>query len=469
MIASLILFLGTGLVGDNLSLDSPDDVLLYNLVGGTIVILGFMLVPLAIAVAILKRGLWNIDIIINRTLVYIVLSGCLLGIYALIATALGALLRVEDNPVVTLIATAAVAVAFAPLRERLQRAVNRLMYGERHDPYEVLVRLGKQLELKLDPSLVLPTILETLVSALKLPHASIYLEHEDLRLSATVGAVVGQPLSLPLMHEGRTLGALKVAEREGEAGFSKGDRRLLRDFARQVSVAAGAVLLRERAVRLADDLQQSRQRLVSAREEERRRLRRDLHDGLGPALASQTLLLDAGRKLLRQDPRAAEEMLGQLSTQMQEAVRDIRRVVYGLRPPALDQLGLVGALNEQAHRMAREGLRVNVDAATLPSMPAAVEVAALRIASEAMTNVVRHAGASVCDVRLNIEENEGRNLLSLEVTDDGPGLPPHYRPGVGHHGVRERAAELGGSCTIEGRSEGGTRVRAMLPICQEEP
>jgi signal transduction histidine kinase len=214
-------------------------------------------------------------------------------------------------------------------------------------------------------------------------------------------------------------------------------------------------------VRLTADLQHSRERLVTAREEERRRIRRDLHDGLGPALASLTLKLDAARNLLARDPATAEALLLELKTQTQTAIADIRRLVYGLRPPALDELGLVSAIREHAARnVSADSLRVSVEAPeSLPPLPAAVEVAAYRIALEALTNVARHAQAKNCTVALTIKED-----LRLEISDDGVGLPPGHRLGVGLTSMRERAEELGGTCIIERRAASGTRVSATLPL-----
>ncbi|MDP9373135.1 MAG: sensor histidine kinase, partial [Chloroflexota bacterium] len=205
--------------------------------------------------------------------------------------------------------------------------------------------------------------------------------------------------------------------------------------------------------------QQARQRLVAAREEERRRLRRDLHDGLGPQLASLSFKAEAARNLFRRDGARADALLAAVADQAQEAIADIRRLVHALRPPALDELGLVAALRQ--HAAGPLGLGVTVEApAALPPLPAAVEVAAYRIAQEAVTNAARHARARSCVVRLTPETA----ALRVEVADDGVGLPPERAAGVGLHSMRERAAELGGSCVVEGRPGGGTRVVAMLPI-----
>jgi signal transduction histidine kinase len=250
---------------------------------------------------------------------------------------------------------------------------------------------------------------------------------------------------------------LVLSPRARGEDFSPADRRLLDHIAREAGVAA-------HAVRLTADLQHSRERLVTAREEERRRIRRDLHDGLGPALASLTLKADAARNLLSNDPAAAGALLSDLKTQTQFAIADIRRLVYELRPPALDELGLVAAIHAQAAQYDGHGDGLAISVVTtppdLPPLPAAVEVAAYRIVSESLTNVVRHAHARHCQVRITCDGG-----LRLEIADDGVGLGATSHSGVGLQSMRERAAELGGVCLVEPAADhGGTRVLARLPL-----
>jgi signal transduction histidine kinase len=216
-----------------------------------------------------------------------------------------------------------------------------------------------------------------------------------------------------------------------------------------------------RTGRLAEELQESRERLVVAREEERRRIRRDLHDGLGPALGGTVFQLESARLLVRRDPDAAEQQIATTSRQVQEVVADVRRLVHDLRPPALDDRGLVGALRQQAEQ---SPVRVEVDAEELGELSAAVEVAAYRIASEAVTNVTRHAAATRACVRL---WREGADLV-VEVSDDGVGIAADAQVGVGLVGLRERAAELGGRSEVICPAEGGTVVRAWLPMRSDD-
>ncbi len=421
-----------------------------------------LLIPISIAFAIFRYHLWDIDIIINRTLVYSILTVSIAGVYVLTIVSLGNILQAQGNPLVSLVAAALIAVIFQPLRERLQRMANRIMYGERDDPYRVISRLGQRLEATLAAHAILPAIVETVAQALKLPYTAISLKQDnDFALVASYIAKNGEApakdslLHLPLLYQSEQIGELLLAPRARGEAFTPADHRLLDDLARQVGIAA-------HAVRLTADLQQSRERLVTTREEERRRLRRDLHDGLGPSLASITLKLDAARNLLARDPGAADSLLVELKKQTQNAVADIRRLVYDLRPPSLDELGLISALREQAEQYIHDGLSITIDAPDpLPPLPAAVEVATYRIIQEAMTNVIRHAQAHVCTIRLSFDES-----LHIQVRDDGCGIPAEHHAGVGLTSIRERAAELGGTCTIASIPSGGTRLHVRLPLPQ---
>jgi signal transduction histidine kinase len=442
------------------------------LVGYALVYAAMLLIPLSIGVAILRQHLWDIDLIINRTLVYGALTASVILLYVLVVGGLGGLVQVRGNLAISLLATGLAAVLFQPLRYRLQRGVNHLMYGERDDPYAVLSRLGSRLESTLAPDAMLPAVAKTVRETLRLPYAEIQLKREDgFETAATAGNPVEKALRLPLVYGGETVGQLVLGPRSGEEEFATAERRLLEDLAHQIGASAHATLMTDEALKLSADLQRSRERLVEAREEERRRLRRDLHDGLGPQLSSQALTIDAVRKLMRRDPDAAEGLLLELKADAQAAVTDVRRLVYGLRPPALDDLGLLGALGESAAQYSAKGLHVSVEGSdNLPPLSAAVEVAAYRIAQEALTNVARHAEATTCTVYLAIEE---AGALCVEVRDDGRGVPDSQenssvRAGVGLMSMRERATELGGSLVVEPLSGGGTRVRVRLPLPKEE-
>lgn len=442
-----------------------------NLIINTGVNLSMLFIPLSFGLAILRYRLWDIDLLINRTLVYGMLTAAIVGLYALIVGSLGALFRSEGNLFISLLTTGLIAMLFAPLREWLQRGVNRLMYGERDDPYTVLSRLGGQLETSVALETVLPTLVETIKQAFRLPYVAIELriealesnEGEAFEIAAFSGAIspnydLKRSQKLPLTYQEEFIGRLILASRTPGENFSPADWQLLTDLARQ----AGAAL---HAVRLTAALQRSRERLVLAREEERRRMRNDLHDGIGPQLAALILKIDTAQNRLTHDPLAGE-LLSDLAVRTRQIVSNVREVVYNLRPPILDGLGLVAAIQEMAARnteITPGSLQIEVKTPnSLPGLPAAVEVALYRICQEALANVVQHSGARNCSVWLRV--NEAESQIYLEICDDGKGFAPERRKNVGLYSMVERAVEIGGTCTIESEPAGGVAVRVRLPI-----
>jgi len=343
------------------------------------------------------------------------------------------------------------------------------MFGERDDPYRILSRLGSRLEATLTNAEVLPTIVETIAQALKLPYVAIVWEEDATESQPVVAASYGHAgahqalIQVPLVYRQEAVGELRLAPRGPSESLTPADQKLLHDLARQVGVAL-------HAARLTADLQRSRERLVAAREEERRRLRRDLHDGLGPRLAGLTLKLETARNRLAHDP-LAEMLLADLIALTQEAVTEIRHLVYALRPPALDELGLIAILQEHVLQYSDQGhheIHICLEAPEhLPPLPAAVEVATLRIAQEALTNVVRHSHASSCVVRLGLCADE--RLLELEIEDNGCGFGLAPSRGVGLTSMRERAEELGGTWEVRPGLAGGTCVQVRLPILLPQP
>jgi signal transduction histidine kinase len=253
---------------------------------------------------------------------------------------------------------------------------------------------------------------------------------------------------------------LRVGLRYGEGRLSAADQRALALLGPPIAVAL-------HAVRLSDQLRDSRARIVAAREEERRRLRRDLHDGLGTALTAVTLKADAAHNLQQRDPDRSGALLLEVRADLGVAIADIRRLVYGLRPPDLDELGLVGSLRQHAEQSWRRddaSFVVSIDAATdLPALPAAVEVAAYRIATEAVTNALRHGRATSCRVVMHADVTDPDGALQIDIIDDGPRDAEPWRHGVGLRSMLERAAELGGTLTAGPTNQGG-RVRAQLPL-----
>lgn len=424
---------------------------------------GFNAPFLAVAAAILFHNLFDIDVILSRTLIWIAMTVMVIGTYIGIVIGAGTLIGSDDSLILSLVATGLVAVGFQPIRDRIQHLVSRMLFGDRDDPYAVLSRLGHHIEDTLSPADLLPQIIRTTAESLHLPYAALILDRPEGPVTvAASGTASASIVRFPLTYQGAAVGTLEVANRSPGDVFTDADKRLLSDLARQIGIAA-------RTVSLADELQRSRERIVMSREEERRRLRRDLHDGLGAQLVG--LIMEAGnaRRLIRADPDGADKAILELQAELRAGVMDVRRLVLGLRPPALDEMGLVGALRA---RMARLDGGIDEGEATirvlfhadepLPPMPAATEVAAFRIVEEAVTNALRHSHGSVVTVAIRAQHAS----LVLTVTDDGDGLAAsHDGSGLGLHSMHDRANELGGTCAVETAPSGrGLQVRVMLPL-----
>ena len=435
--------------------------------------LSLNIIPVCLTIAITRYHLWDIEVVVNRTLVYGALTASVLALYALVVGGMGLIFQTDESRFLPLLATGLAAILFHPLRLRIQRGIDRMMYGERDEPFEVLSRLGQRLENTLSPEMVYPTIVETVSQALKLPYVAIAVRRsQGFETVESYGKPVDDPVTYPLTYQGEFMGELRVAQRVGDEAFSPEDERILRNIARQTGAAV-------HAVQLMADLQRSRQQLVTAREEERRRLRRDLHDGLGATLAALHLEAGAVRRSIRSDPDKAEALLDEFKAEIKGTIDEIRRLVYALRPPTLDQLGLVAAIQAQAAKWSRpdrrsgrdapdQRLQIKIEAPDkLPPLPAAAEVAAFRIVQEALANVVHHSQAQNCVVRLGLEDE----CIQIEIVDDGVGVRApstgEPSPGLGLLTMRERAVELGGACEIEPAPGGGTRVRAVIPLPEE--
>jgi two-component system, NarL family, sensor kinase len=415
--------------------------------------------PLAFAVSILRHNLFEIDRLINRTLVYGILTTGVGGVYLLIVGSLGALFHSWGNFYITLLATALVAILFQPARERVSRWVNRVMYGERDDPFEVLARLGQRLDETVSLQAALPTLVETVAQALKLPFVALVIDtRKGQQKVVSYGKPTGSLASFPILNQGESMGQLEAAYRSTDEPFTQAEERLLTRIAGQ----AGAIV---QSVLLAADLQASRQRLVTAQEEERRRLRRDLHDGLGPTLASHLLKLGAARSFLDRDPVLVDRYLGELEQETEDILAEVKRLVYNLRPPALDQLGLLVAIRNAASQYnhlpaVQSQLSIGFDLPEkLPDLPAAVEVAAYRIVQEALNNIIRHSQATRCEISLSCKQS-----LQLTITDNGRGIQKNHSPGIGLTAMRERASELGGTFHVTEINTGGTCIKVNLPL-----
>ena len=414
--------------------------------------LGLLLVPVSVGIAVTRYRLYDIDLIINRALVYGALGLLVAAAYLVLATTLARMAGGDGSPATATAATVMAALVALAARQAVQHAIDRLLYGRRGDPLAVIGRVARRLEAAVTPEGLLTDVVGDLREALKLDAVAVYAV-DGAHLAGDAGGEEGT--RVPLAHQGELVGELRVWTARGDE-LQAGDLRLLQDLGPQLAVAI-------EAVRLKRDLQRARERLIAALEEERRRLRHDLHDGLGPTLTAITLRADAATNLLARDPARARELLDELRVAAGDAIAEVRQLTHGLRPLALDELGLVRAIREQATGVDRAGMpgpEVVVDnGLALPRLPAAVEVAAYRIATEAITNAVRHAGARHCHVRITAD-----TALEVEVTDDGHGWAGELIPGVGIRSMRERAADLGGTLSIEPVPGGGTSVLARLPL-----
>jgi signal transduction histidine kinase len=404
--------------------------------------------PIAIGFAILARGLYDLRTAANRTLVWVTLSVVIVTVYALVIAGVGSMVHASHAAWLPWLAAAVVAVCFSPLRDVLQRGVNRLTFGRWDEPYAVLADIGQRLEGATDIDRLLDDLVRELQDGLGL--AAVTIRDEAGRAIVGDGEHEPDSTTLLLTAYGRIVGTLSY--KPGEHALRGRDLQLLDDLAAHLG---GLLHARE----LTADLERARERLVLAREEERRRLRRDLHDGLGPALAGHILRLDLiGREV--PPASAADAQIAALRDELQATVAEFRKVVEGMRPPALDDLGLADATRQMVRRVtAGSSAQVDIQIDDLPQLPAAVEVAVYRITAEAVTNAVRHADASHITVAINVAP--GR--VTVDVEDDGAGMDGMaLGSGNGLETMRERAEELRGSLSIDS-SAGGTKINAELP------
>jgi signal transduction histidine kinase len=418
------------------------------------------LLPLAVGVAILRHRLWEIEPILNRVLVYSGLTLFVVCSYVLIVGGVGLLIGAGSGmPLLSILVTGLVAVSFQPLRERLQRGVNRLVYGERDEPYRVLARLGQRLETAMDPVSALSITVETIAQALKLPYAAITYEPEDEYLPSITFGVPDTPLvRFPLTFAGETIGSLHVGQRALNEPLTDTDHKLIGVVARQIGSAAHAALL-------AAELQAARLRIVETREETRRRLGSDLHDGVGHQLVMLARMSEQASALLAGDPAGASHVLQELNQKLNGTITQVRALAHQLHPPELEVLGLEHALREQAQMHPNLTIRFDVPN-PLPILPAAVETAAYYIILEAITNIEKHAAAGSCLIHLRSSELIALHstLLTMEISDNGVGFTERKSDGLGLLSMQGRAVEVGGTCQVISNAAGGTIVLVSLPF-----
>jgi len=455
----VLLGLATALVVRVLLVDLPQRLAGQQLVPSSV--LALLLTPTVLAclvMAVLRFRLAEVDAVLRRALLQLLVATC---VGTLFLAAVGTANLATETSVESMLAGGVVALMLLPLALGLRRFVSRVVYGDREFPYRVVSQL-RQLEPRTTPEDALAEMLSVLCRSLRLSFASVEIHGQspDDQVSTSIGDPRGEPTSIVLQVAGATVGELLLEVEPERQPFGPRDRRLLGDVGNQVGSLVQAV-----AINL--ELQRSREQLIAAREEERRRVRRDLHDGLGPSLATMVMKLEVAHELIGQDPEGAARLVGQLTDQTRLDISEIRRLVDGLRPPALDQFGLVSALRLRAdeHNLAAraaDGTMVWTIQASddVEPLPAAVEVAAYRIVVEAVNNALQHSQAPACHVELR----RSLDTLDIEVHDTGAGLPAEPRLGVGIGSMRERAEELGGTFELSSTAGHGTRVLVRLPL-----
>lgn len=419
--------------------------------GWPVALLADLVVPLAFGVGLVRYRLFDLQLAVRRTLLYGGLTAGVVTVFVVTTAALSPYL--QQGPLPVAVAAALVAVGLDPGRKVLQRGVDRLVYGDRSTPLRALTSLGRDV-VERGEGLV-PQVLHTVAAAVRSPHVALSDASGSVLASAGEDPG-GAPLRLPLSVGGRALGCLSISPRTPRDGWSAADRTLLELLAVQVAVVVHTDTL-------TSELSQSRDRLLDATAAERQRLHQELHDGLGPALSGIALGLEAAEVSLPRSPERSAALLAHLRQETQTASREVRRLVEGLRPAALDREDLESALRRLVgglQEATAESLTLDLTVAgDLRGLGPEVDAAAYRIVAEAVTNVVRHSGAGHCDVV--VEADDARLVVVVE--DDGTGLPQQPRDGVGLSSMRRRARSLGGTWTAQARTGGGTRVEVVLP------
>jgi signal transduction histidine kinase len=428
----------------------------------------FAIIPITITIAIMRHRLWNIDMVLRRTFVYGTLSLFIVSVYVVVVWYLGYVFQHKGNLLFSLIATTIVAVLFGPIKERTQKTANRFFFGERENPYRALESLSEKLAYPLNSKETLHMVAKTIKEAMRLPYVSV--QAGDI-FKVEEGMEQSECYYYPIFYKGEQVGVAALSPRYPGERFYRSDQKLLDLLISQAATVIHSIIRDQEVYRLNERLQESREQLVMAREEERRRLRRNLHDDLAPRLAALALNAGNAEDLIKVNPTKAIDMLADVRLVIRNTVSDIRQLVRDLRPGALDELGLIGAIQERINDLNPVGENRLVKfeffkPKHLPVLPAAVEVAAFRIITEAVVNVIKHARAGKCIIIIEI--NEELQFLDLQVIDDGIGLnTSQSSKGIGLYSMKERALELGGEYVIE-CMETGTKVSARLPLAKTE-
>jgi signal transduction histidine kinase len=439
--------------------------------------IGLTVVPLSIGVAVLKYRLYDIDVVINRTLVYGALAAFITAVYVGIVVGIGTLIGSGGRPnlALSILATAVVAVGFQPLRERLQRVANRLVYGRRATPYEVLSEFSERVAESYAADEVLPRMARVLQEGTGAEHATVWIRAAgQLRPAATSpDTVVGyEPVALSdgklppfqgtssvvgVRHQDELLGALTIVKRPGEA-LSPIEEKLLDDLAHQAGLVLKNVGLTSDLQARLEELRASRQRLVAAQDDERRRLERNLHDGAQQNLVAIKVKLGLAEMLSSKDPGKARDLISNLKADTDEALETLRDLARGIYPPLLADRGLVAALESQARKAT---VPVTVEGNGVGRYPQEIEAAVYFCVLEALQNVQKYAGAATAAVRLSDVEGQ----LRFEVYDDGAGFDrASALKGAGLTNMDDRLDALGGDLVITSEAGRFTQVSGRVPV-----
>ncbi|MGZ8630784.1 MAG: histidine kinase, partial [Actinomycetota bacterium] len=448
-----------GLLALSWALPSGDETI--DIVLGTIALTFYAAIPVSIGIAILKYRLYDIDIVIRKALVVAALAAFFVIVYALVVGGVGALVEAASSSALSFAAAALVAVLFQPMLARARRFADRVVYGKRATPYEVLAEFGDQLAETYAADDVLPRTARVLAEGVGADRARVWLATgEELRPVASWPADANAGPTRPddhrteVRHQGELLGALSVAMPANDP-MDPAKEKLIADLAAQ----AGLVL---RNVRLVEDLRGSRRRLVSAQDEERRKLERNIHDGAQQQLVALAVKARLARQLTGRDPDKATELLAQIEGETQQALEDLRDLARGIYPPLLADKGLPAALEAQARK---SPIPVEVVPDGVGRYPQSIEAAVYFSVLEALQNVAKYAEASHAGVRL--EQTDA--VLTFEVRDDGQGFDPaSTKHGTGLQGIEDRLSALDGSVRVVSSFGVGTTVTGSIPVVGED-
>jgi signal transduction histidine kinase len=436
------------------------------------------LIPIAIGIAIFRYRLYDIDVVINKTLVYGSLAAFITAVYVAIVVGLGSLVAQHGARAgfwLSIAATAVVAVAFQPVRARVQHLANRLVYGRRATPYEVLAQFAERTAGTYATEELLPRMARTLAEGTAARRADVWLQAGGVfRDDATWPpgeppfpqtradadgrlAVPGADRVLPVRYQGEVLGALSVGKRPGES-LTPAEDKLLADLAAQAGLVLRNVGLWEQLTARLEEIRASRQRLVAAQDEERRRIERNIHDGAQQQLVALTIKLNLTEGLIGTDPDGERELLAELRQEAASAVADLRDLARGIYPPLLAGEGLAAALQAQA---AKSPVPTSVEADGIARYPQDVEAAVYFCVLEALQNMAKYAGASSARVRLAASGDE----LRFEVTDDGTGFDLGAKAfGTGLQGMADRLSAHDGTLDVRTSPGAGTVVTGRLRV-----